>query len=165
MVYSFARIGAALAMKVEDVYVQNHRLWVRLHEKGGKRHEMPCHHNLESYLHAYIDGCGVVTDPKGPLFRTIGAAQLRSRRRLFLKQRLRHDRPQRPLNSEVAKLKFDPADPASVEFAVHMMERIIDQKAGRYSSNPIGRPFITKSKEASRRRSEPKPFARRFARP
>jgi integrase len=42
MVYSFARIGAALAMKVEDVYVQNRRLWVRLHEKGGKRHEMPC---------------------------------------------------------------------------------------------------------------------------
>ena len=34
MVYSFARIGAALAMRVEDVYVQNRRLWVRLHEKG-----------------------------------------------------------------------------------------------------------------------------------
>ena len=49
MVYSFARIGAALSMKVEDVYVQNRRLWVRLHEKGGKRHEMPCHHNLETY--------------------------------------------------------------------------------------------------------------------
>lgn len=72
MVYSFARIGAALAMKVEDVYVQNRRLWVRLHEKGGKRHEMPCHHNLEAYLHAYIDGCGLASDPKGPLFRTIG---------------------------------------------------------------------------------------------
>jgi site-specific recombinase XerD len=72
MVYSFARIGAALAMKVEDAYVQNRRLWVRLHEKGGKRHEMPCHHNLESYLHAYIDGCGLAAEPKGHLFRTIG---------------------------------------------------------------------------------------------
>ena len=72
MVYSFARIGTALSMKVEDVYVQNRRLWVRLHEKGGKRHEMPCHHNLEAYLHAYIDGCGLASDPKGPLFRTIG---------------------------------------------------------------------------------------------
>jgi integrase len=71
MVYSFARVGAALAMKVEDVYVQNRRLWVRLHEKGGKRHEMPCHHNLEAYLHAYIDGCGLAGDPKEPLFRTI----------------------------------------------------------------------------------------------
>jgi hypothetical protein len=56
----------------EDVYVQNRRVWVRLHEKGGKRHEMPCHHNLEAYLHAYIDGCGLAGDPKGPLFRTIG---------------------------------------------------------------------------------------------
>jgi site-specific recombinase XerD len=72
MVYSFARVGAALAMKVEDVYVQNRRLWVRLHEKGGKRHEMTCHHNLEAYLHAYIDGCGLAADPKGLLFRTIG---------------------------------------------------------------------------------------------
>lgn len=72
MVYSFARIGAAVGMKVQDVYVQNRRLWVRLHEKGGKRHEMPCHHNLDTYLHAYLDGTGIGDDTKGPLFRTIG---------------------------------------------------------------------------------------------
>jgi len=72
MVYSFARIGAALGMKVEDVYTQNRRLWVRLHEKGGKRHAMPCHHNLDEYLAAYLDGAGLRDDPKGPLFRTIG---------------------------------------------------------------------------------------------
>ena len=72
MVYSFARIGAALGMKVEDVYTQNRRLWVRLNEKGGKRHEMPCHHNLESYLVAYLDGAALRDDAKGPLFRTIG---------------------------------------------------------------------------------------------
>jgi len=71
MVYSFARIGAALAMRVEDVFVQNRRLWVRLHEKGGKCHEMPCHHNLEDYLSAYLDGCELRADRKGPLFRTI----------------------------------------------------------------------------------------------
>ena len=72
MVYSFARIGAALGMTVEDVYTQNRRLWVRLREKGGKRHAMPCHHNLEEYLVAYLDGAGLRGDPKGPLFRTIG---------------------------------------------------------------------------------------------
>ena len=72
MVFSFARIGAALGMKVEDVYVQHRRLWVRLHEKGGKRHDMPCHHALQDYLHAYMDGCGLAADPKGALFRTIG---------------------------------------------------------------------------------------------
>ena len=74
MVYTFARIGAALAMQVEDVFIQNRRLWVRLHEKGGKHHEMPCHHNLESYLHEYLDRTGIAGDPKSPLFRTIGRA-------------------------------------------------------------------------------------------
>ena len=72
MVYSFARVGAAIGMKVEDVFVQNRRLWVRLREKSGKAHAMPCHHNLEEYLIAYLDGCGLRDDPKGPLFRTIG---------------------------------------------------------------------------------------------
>lgn len=78
MVYSFARVGAALGMKVEDVFVQNRRLWVRLHEKGGKQHAMPCHHNLETYLHAYLDAVGLAGDPRGPLFRTIarGTGQL-----------------------------------------------------------------------------------------
>jgi len=72
MVYSFARIGAALGMTVADVFTQNRRLWVRLREKGGKAHAMPCHHNLETYLHEYIVGTGIEADPKGPLFRTIG---------------------------------------------------------------------------------------------
>jgi site-specific recombinase XerC len=78
MVFSFARVGAALAMRVEDVYTQNKRLWVRLREKGGKRHEMPCHHTLEAYLHAYLDGTGIAVDLKRPLFRTIrrGTGQL-----------------------------------------------------------------------------------------
>ena len=73
MVYSFARIGAAIGMKVEDLFTQNRRLWVRLREKGGKPHTMPCHHHLETYLTAYIDGARHLhQDPKGPLFRTIG---------------------------------------------------------------------------------------------
>ena len=71
MVYSFARIGAVTAMAVEDAFIKSRRLWLRLHEKGGKLHEMPCHHNLEGYLHAYIDGCCLAADPKGPLFRSI----------------------------------------------------------------------------------------------
>ena len=41
MVFSFARIGAALGMKVEDVFTRNRWLWVRLREKGGKAHAMP----------------------------------------------------------------------------------------------------------------------------
>ena len=33
---------------------------------------MPCHHNLEEYLIAYLDGADLRVDAKGPLFRTIG---------------------------------------------------------------------------------------------
>lgn len=74
MVYSFARIGAAIGMRVEDVYPQNRRLWVRLHEKGGKEHAMPCHHNLEAYLHDYLVGAGLARDPKALLFQTYSRA-------------------------------------------------------------------------------------------
>jgi site-specific recombinase XerD len=74
MVYSFARIGAATGMRVEDVYSQNRRLWVRLHEKGGKEHAMPCHHNLETYLHDYLVGAGLSNDPKAFLFQTYNRA-------------------------------------------------------------------------------------------
>jgi site-specific recombinase XerD len=55
MVYTFARVGAVIKMQVEDVYVQGRRTWIRLQEKGGKQHEMPCHHNLDEYLHAYLN--------------------------------------------------------------------------------------------------------------
>ena len=72
MVYTFARVGAVLKMRLEDVYVQGRRTWVRLHEKGGKEHEMPCHHNLDDYLHAYIEGAQLAGagGGKGWLFRS-----------------------------------------------------------------------------------------------
>jgi site-specific recombinase XerD len=71
MVFSFARVGAALAMRVDGVFTQNKRLWVRLREKSGKQHEMPFHHTLETYLDAYIEGAGIGAQGKGPLFQTI----------------------------------------------------------------------------------------------
>ena len=70
MVYTFARVGAAISMKVEDFFVQGRRGWVRLHEKGGKEHEMPTHHNLDRYLEEYIRAAGIAEDRKSPLFRT-----------------------------------------------------------------------------------------------
>ena len=70
MTFGFARIGAAVAMRVEDYYPKGKRWWVRLHEKGGKRHEMPAHHNLEAYLDAYIEAAGIREGGKAPLFRS-----------------------------------------------------------------------------------------------
>ena|ERR1035437_8678259 len=53
----------------------------KLHEKGGKRHEMPCHHNLDAYLHAYIDAVGIAGNPKNILFPTaLGRTGLLSNR-------------------------------------------------------------------------------------
>ena len=66
MVFSFARITAALGMKVEDYYTEGRRAWFRLHEKGGKRHEVPAHHNAEDYLDAYIAAAGIADDEEDP---------------------------------------------------------------------------------------------------
>lgn len=71
MIYTFGRVGAVIKMRIEDYYTQGRRGWVRLHEKGGKRHEMPCNHNLEAYLDAYINAAGIADDFKGYLFRSI----------------------------------------------------------------------------------------------
>ena len=59
-----------VAMTVEDYYAQGKRSWLRLHEKGGKQHEMPAHHTLEEYLDAYLNAACIADDNKGPLFRT-----------------------------------------------------------------------------------------------
>ena len=70
MTYSFARVSAAVQVNVGDIFTQRHRLWIRLHEKGGKYHEMPCHHSLEEYLRAYMGAAGL-EDKTTPLFCTI----------------------------------------------------------------------------------------------
>jgi site-specific recombinase XerC len=70
MTFAFARISAVVAMRVEDYYPKGKRWWVRLHEKGAKRHEMPAHHNLEAYLDAYIKAAGIGDQGKSPLFRS-----------------------------------------------------------------------------------------------
>jgi len=71
MIYTFARISAALNMDVKDVYPKQESLWVRLHEKGGKHHEMPCQHNLKDWLREYIEAAGIQDEKASPLFRSI----------------------------------------------------------------------------------------------
>jgi integrase len=73
MVYSFARVGAVVGMRVEDFYQNGRRSWFRLHEKGGKFHEVPAHHNAEAYLDAYLEAAGIAQDKKTPLFRSTRA--------------------------------------------------------------------------------------------
>lgn len=70
MVFSFARVSAVVNMRVEDFYQSGRKWKLRLHEKGGKYHEVLAHHNAEEYIHAYIEFAKIGEDKKGPLFRT-----------------------------------------------------------------------------------------------
>jgi site-specific recombinase XerD len=70
MVFSCARIGAALGMTVDDYYVEGRKAWFRLHEKGGKQHVVPAHHNAADYVEAYLAAAGIRPDKKSPLFRS-----------------------------------------------------------------------------------------------
>jgi integrase len=71
LTYSFARIGAALKMRVEDMQAKGSGWLIKLnYEKGGKQHMMPCHHSLAEALHAYINAAGIAADKKAFLFRT-----------------------------------------------------------------------------------------------
>jgi site-specific recombinase XerD len=92
LVYTFARVSAALHMNVEDYYPQGKRWWVRLHEKGGKQHEMPAHHLLEHFLDAYLGALrlaeGGELDKASPLFRTLGG---RGRKQLGKARMARQD--------------------------------------------------------------------------
>jgi DMSO/TMAO reductase YedYZ heme-binding membrane subunit len=70
MVYSFARVSAVCGMRVDDYYQNGKRFWIRLHEKGGKHHEVPAHHNAEAYIDAYLKAVGIGAEPGTPLFRS-----------------------------------------------------------------------------------------------
>ncbi len=72
MVYSFARVSAAVAMTIADYYTQGKRSFFRLHEKGGKYNVVPAHHVAIEYLDEYLDAGGIAGDKKGPLFRSSG---------------------------------------------------------------------------------------------
>jgi site-specific recombinase XerD len=83
MVYSFARVGAVVGMRVGDYYQNGKRWWLRLHEKGGKFHEVPAHHTAEAYLDEYLESAGIGGDKKGPLFRTMAGRRGRLTAEIF----------------------------------------------------------------------------------
>lgn len=88
MVFSFARVSALLSMNVEDYYPDGKRWWFRLHEKGGKFHEVPAHHNAEKYLDAYIMVTGIAANPRSPLFRSFDRRRRLTDRRLSRREAL-----------------------------------------------------------------------------
>ena len=77
MVFSFARVSAAVAMLVGDYYHQGKRSYFRLHEKGGKYNVVPAHHKAQEYIDAYLDTSGIEDQKKTPLFRSSGQGRNR----------------------------------------------------------------------------------------
>src|SRR6202162_1778611 len=95
MAYSFARVGAVLQMKVGDYFVQGRRRWVRLHEKGGKEHDVPCHHSLDQCLQDYIEAAGIETRIGNHTFHATGiTAYLKNNGKLEVAQQIaNHESP------------------------------------------------------------------------
>ena len=81
MVYSFARVSAVAGMRRQDYFLQGTRGWLRLHEKGGKRHDVPAHHRAEAAVDAYLVAGGI-EDAKAPLFQSVDRSRRLSGRSL-----------------------------------------------------------------------------------
>ena len=73
MLYSFARVSAVLGMRRQDYFEQGSREWLRLHEKGGKRHDVPAHHRAGEALDAYLEASGL-EDGRAALFQSVDRA-------------------------------------------------------------------------------------------
>ncbi len=83
MVFSFARIGAALAMNCDDYVLRGgRRMWFRLSEKGSKYHEVPAHHKAEQLMDEYIHAAGIEGNKGAPLFRSLDRRRNLTGRRL-----------------------------------------------------------------------------------
>ena len=76
MVFSFGRVGAVCAMDVRDYYLSGRHRMFRLHEKGGKVHQMPAHHAAVDYVEDYLDAADLWTQPQVPLFQTANTRKL-----------------------------------------------------------------------------------------
>ncbi len=83
MVYSFARVGAVLRMNVKDYFPKGKRWWFRLHEKGGKYHEVPAHHKAEKYLDKYLEAAELVEQRKSAIFRTVNRSREITEARMY----------------------------------------------------------------------------------
>ena len=70
MLFSWARVGALVGMKVRDYRgAGSLRATLLLHEKNGKDHVVPAHHLAAEYLDSYIALAGLREKPDAPLWQ------------------------------------------------------------------------------------------------
>ena len=73
MLYSVARVSAVIGMRRQDYFRQECQGWLRLHEKGGKRHDVPAHHRAAEALDKYVEAAEL-EEPKATLFQSVEPA-------------------------------------------------------------------------------------------
>ena len=137
MLYSFARVSAVLGMRRQDYFGQGSRGWLRLHEKGGKRHDVPAHHRAAAALDAYVEAGGL-EEPKAALFQTMDPAgrRLTGRaldRRLVLAM-IKRRAAAAGLPPSTTKLYDRTADTVTVD----EIERIVTEKRRRRQLQALG---------------------------
>jgi len=77
MLFSFARVGAVVKMRVRDFEDEASDAWLVLSEKGGKSRRLPAHHLVREALRAYVAAAELDARSKAPLFQSaprVGAA-------------------------------------------------------------------------------------------
>lgn len=68
LAYSWARVSAVAALKVEDYYERKGQRWLRFREKRGKIHEVPVHSKARDAVDQWLAASGLVSNPSAPLF-------------------------------------------------------------------------------------------------
>jgi site-specific recombinase XerD len=77
MLFSFARVGAVVKMRVRDFEDEASDAWLVLSEKGGRSRRLPAHHLVRESLRAYVVAAELEARSKAPLFQSaprVGAA-------------------------------------------------------------------------------------------
>ena len=72
LLYTWARVSALAALKVEDYYQRKGDHWLRLQEKRGKIHEVPVHSKARQAVDHWLQVSGLETNPVAPLFPAFG---------------------------------------------------------------------------------------------
>ena len=73
MLYSVARVSAVSGMRRQDYFRQERQGWLRLHEKGGTRHDVPAHHRAVEALDDYLEAAGL-NEATAALFQSVDPA-------------------------------------------------------------------------------------------
>lgn len=81
MYHGFARVSAATSMNVRDYYSVGSHWMIRLHEKGGKHHEVKAHHTAARYCHEYLEAAAFDSRDH-PLFPTLDKRRRLTNRRM-----------------------------------------------------------------------------------